>query len=294
MTEETRLEDLDNRFVEIYEAARRDLLDRQKNQALIVVNEDTMLLYHGGREPQVITGLRPPLYDKLKTLGHVPLAIFCLLIRRKDDSDDIPAPTLAALRDYHELLATAAGDLDTSDETSRGLLHQPVEILERALAFLDRAISDGRVSKADLIAFGRKNVADLNAIFYAATKAQLDACHQRITHLKEKVLSEEDWKALRVLVMGPHMAHKDQNFLQYFSKILRTAMYTDKRLVYYEGEDPDAALDLMGTAILDFQASQAIFGNQDRLHRDVLADGTKLYLESLFPGHDGAPNSPSA
>ena len=88
MRREERLAELDERFVEIYEAARRRLLDGQKERALLLVNEDYMLFYHGGREPQVITGLRPPLYDKLKSLSHVPLAICCLLTGHTDEDDE--------------------------------------------------------------------------------------------------------------------------------------------------------------------------------------------------------------
>jgi len=282
MRREERLAELDERFVEIYEAARRRLLDGQKERALILVNEDYMLFYHGGREPQVITGLRPPLYDKLKSLSHVPLAIFCLLSDRTDSDETISQTELGALDDYRTQLAAAACDLDTSQESDSGVLPHRIDICARALDFLDRVIGDGRVSPADLSAFCHANVPDLNVSFFAATKAQLDACHARIVHLKESVLSADDWDSLRVVVMGPHMAHKDQNFLQYFAKLLHTPMYTDKRLVYFEGDDIESALDLMGTAILDFRASQAVFDDENRLHRDVLADATKLYLDELL------------
>jgi hypothetical protein len=98
------------------------------------------------------------------------------------------------------------------------------------------------------------------------------------------VLSADDWASLRVVIMGPHMAHKDQNFLQYFSRLLHTPMYADKRVVYFEGEDMAGALDLLGTTLLDFQASRSIFDDEDRLHRDVLADATTHYLDELSAG----------
>jgi hypothetical protein len=284
MTAEERIAALDERFVQTYEATRGRLLDAQKQRALILVTEDYMLFYHRGREPQVIGGLRPPPYDKMKTLGHVPLAIYCLLIEAADDGGTIPPPVMNELKDYRAQLADAAEDFDTTAERASGLLPQSVDIHTRALAFLDRVIEDERIGKEDLTAFGRGNVADLNAIFFAATKAQLDACHALMMDLKQNVLSDDDWNSLRVVVMGPHMAHKDHNFLQYFAKLLHTLKYTDKRLVYFEGEDAEAALDLMATAILDLRASHAIFGGEGRLHRDVLADATKRYLDDLFPG----------
>jgi hypothetical protein len=284
MTDENRLVALDDRFVDIYEAARRRLLDDQKARALIVVDGDSMVLYHGGGEPQVIAGLRPPLYEKLKTVSHVPLAVFCLLAGYGDDGTSLEPAALSALQDYRQQLRSSAAELDTTAEFEIGVLSREIAVPDRALAFLDRVIADGRVSQAGLGEFARANVADLNACFAAATRVQLDACHGHMMRLKETVFSAEDWDSLRVVVMGPHMAHKDQNFLQYFSRLLHTPKYACKRVVYFEGEDRDGALDLMGTAILDFQASRTIFDDETRLHRDVLADATTRYLDELFPG----------
>jgi hypothetical protein len=284
MTPVERLAELDERFVQIYEAARSRLLDEQKERALIVINDDHMLFFHGSGEPQVIGGLRPPIYDKLKSLNHAPLAIHCLLVDRAGGDDTISPSTLAALDDYRKQLAAAAGDLDVTNEYESGILARELDILGRARIFLDRIIREGRVSASDLASYGRANLADINASFFAATKAQLDACHEHIMHLRENVLSAEEWASLRVVVTGPHMAHKEQNFLQYFSKLLHTPMYADKRLAYFEGDDIEGALDLMGTAILDFRVSQAIFDDESRLHRDILADATKQYLHELLSG----------
>jgi hypothetical protein len=243
-----------------------------------------MLLFHGGGEPRVLTGLRPPLYEKLKTLSHVPLAIHCLLMGEADGGKALSHAILDALHDYRQQLEASAADLDTTAEFETGILPRKLDMLERSLAFLGRVMDEGRVSRADLAAYGRANVADMNACFTAATRVQLDACHAHMMHVKETVLSADDWASLRVVIMGPHMAHKDQNFLQYFSRLLHTPLYADKRVVYFEGEDMAGALDLLGTTLLDFQASRSIFDDEDRLHRDVLADATMRYLDELFAG----------
>jgi len=283
MTGAERIAELDERFVGIYEAARRRLLDEQLARALVLVKGDQLLLYRGGGQPEVMTGLRPPAYEKLKALGHISLAIYCLLIGRTDDGHALPPAVMSALQDYRRQVAATAADLDVAREVGTGVLSRKVELLERALAFLDRVVAAERASEEELSAFGRASVADINVIFAAAARAQLDACHAHMMHLKKDVLPAEDWASLRVVIMGPHMARRDQNFLQYFSRLLRTPMDADKRVVYYEGEDIQGALDLMGTAILDFRASQSIFGDETRLHRDILADATKPYLDELLP-----------
>ncbi len=283
MTGETRISELDDRFVSIYEAARRRLIDEQQARALIVIKDDDMLLYHGDSRPDVMTGLRPAPYDKLKALGHVPLAIYCLLVGHTDDGKALPQSVLDALADYRRQVAAAGTVLDTTAETAAGVLPRTLGMLERALSFLDQVIADGRVSRTELTGFCRANIADMNLIFAAAARAQLDVCHAHIMHVKENVLSADAWASLRVVIMGPHMARRDQNFLQYFSRLLHTPMDADKRVVYYEGDDIDGALDLVGTAILDFRASQSMFGDENRLHRDVLADATTNYLDELLP-----------
>ena len=174
MTGETRLAAVDERFVRIYGATRRRLLDDQKARALIVVSEDSLRLYHGGKEPRVIAGLRPPLYEKLKALSHVPLAIYCLLMGETDGGRTLAQSVASDLHDYRQQLGAAGADFDTTKEFETGVLPHRLGMFDRSLAFLDRVLADGRVSEADLAAFCRANVADMNACFYAATKAQLD------------------------------------------------------------------------------------------------------------------------
>jgi len=289
MTAEERIAALDDRFISIYEATRRRLVDEQKASALIVIAEDRMLLYHGNRAPQQIADLRPPLYEKLKTLNHVPLAIFCLLTDGAEDGNALPQSDLSAVDDFRRQLKASAADFDTAMDVETGILACKIGMFERTVAFLDRVVADGRVSRTDLVEYCRANIADMGTCFFAATKVQLDICHAHMMHLKEKVLSEDDWASLRVVIIGPHMAHKDQNFLQYFARLLHTPMYTDKRVVYFEGEDLESAFDLLGTTMLDYRVSRSIFDDDSRLHRDVLADATTHYLDALLPArhHNG-------
>jgi hypothetical protein len=239
-----RIAELDERFVGIYEAARHRLLGEQLGRALVLIKDDQLLLYRGGGKPEVMTGLRPPAYEKLKALSHISLAIYCLLVGRTDDGHALPPSVLSALQDYRRQVAAAAADIDVAKEVETGVLSRNVDLRERALSFLDRVVAAERASEAELVAFSRANVADINVVFAAAARAQLDACHAHMMHLKENVLSAEDWASLRVVIMGPHMARRDQNFLQYFSRLLHTPMEAD---------------------------------------RDILADATMLYLNELLP-----------
>jgi hypothetical protein len=270
------IEHLDQCFMNIYEAARARVLHRQKQKALIVIDDDVLLLYRGGRAVEKFPGLRPHLYVKMKTLGHMPLAAYCLLY--EDAGKLVPGETLAAIETYKSAIQSSAHDLDTIDEVARGLLPAPCSIVEKVTAMLDAAIANGRISTAELNAFTHGIRADIVPVLAAAARVQLEACESHIAHIRDELLTTEQWDELHVLVLGPYMARQGQNFLQYFSKLLETPMHGDRRLVYYEGEDLGAAFDRLGTTMLDAEASTAIFGDRERLHRDVLADATTQLL----------------
>ena len=270
------LEGLDQCFVEIYEAARAKMLKRQEHKALIVVDDDVLLLYRGNYPVETFAGLRPPLYVKMKTLGHMPLAAYCLL----HDETDAPlsATTRQQIANYRAAIDQGMSDLDTSAEVAKGLLPAPSSICAKVSAVLDHALANDRISKEALSAFARDVEHDIEHVLAAAARVQLDVCDTYMKEIRKSRLTQEQWDELHVLILGPYMARQGQNFLQYFSKLLDTPMEGDKRIVYFDGEDLDAAYARLGTAMLDAEASAAIFGNTERLHRDVLADATKKFL----------------
>ena len=293
MTIEEELAALDDRFVSFYESARAGLLEKQKRSGLILVNEDHMIVYYRSEEPRVLTGLRPPIYDKLKTLSHIPLSIFCLLIEEASDDTAISQAALKKLRAYGGQVERLSDALDIQPEIENGALPHRLDLYSRSLKFIALVLSQGRVRQEELAEFCQACSPDLKLCIAAAGKAQLEAFHAQVMRIKDTIIAKEDWESLRVVVMGPHMAHKDQNFLQYFSKLLHTGMYTDKRLVYFEGTDSDEALALMGTALLDTRLSDVVFRDPQRMHRDVMADVTAVHLKDVLgaKGHqpDRAP-----
>jgi len=278
-----RLERLDHRFVEIYEETRAKVVEQQQKAALIVIEDDGLVLYRRNYPVQRFTGLLPPLYTKMKTLGHIPLAVFCLLCRHTAGS--LGGGLLAKISAYRVALESCADDLDTSEEVQQGILSKPSPVYEKVTAFLDAVIANGGASGEEIAVFAQSVGEDIAPLLAAAARAQLDACNELVTHIRQHLLSDEQWHELRVLVLGSYMARQGQLFLQYFSQVLDTPMQGDRRLVYFDGDDLQGALDRLGTTMLDAMASHAIFGDRERLHRDVLADETTQYLMDLATDH---------
>jgi len=273
------LAQLDQRFVDIYEAARGLEVDRQKQRALIVMQDDAVLLYRHDRAMERFPGLRPPLYDKMKTVGHIPLGVYCLLYDRT--GRPLEDARAAQLSDYRAAIEAASSALDTREQAKAGILPAPSPVLAKVTEFLDSVIAAKTVSRSALADFAQSVGPDIEPLLAAAAHAQLDACDAIIREIRQTRLTQEQWADLRVLVLGPYMARQGHLFLQYFSRLLGTPQQGDRRVVYFDGEDLPQAYDRLGTTMLDAQASHAIFEDRDRLHRDVLADATTQYLTRL-------------
>ncbi len=274
-----QLSRLNQRFVDIYEVARAKVVERQKQEALIVIQDDSLLLFRRDRAMERFPGLMPPLYNKMKTLGHMPLAAFCLLHDHVDR--ELPESVLAEVESYRAGVESTAETLDTREEAKAGLLAEPSQIYAKVTAFLDTVIAKRSVSKAELDSFARSVCDDIEPALAAAACAQIDVCDGIVKHIRERLLTDAQWEELRVLVLGPYMARQGQLFLQYFAQILNTPLEGDRRIVYFDGDDLAAAFERLGTTMLDSVASHAIFGERNRLHRDVLADATTRYLNRL-------------
>ncbi|MEM9592108.1 MAG: hypothetical protein AAF967_12340 [Pseudomonadota bacterium] len=274
---------LDNRFIEIYEGARSHVIDYQKSRGLLILVDDEMQLHHAGKPVQVFDGMQPDAYTRLKTNGHMPMALLCLL-GDVANGEPLPEPRLRALADYAELAKAAAADLEPKDELHAGLLDKPIQLFSHCVTFMDTVLGAGRLTPEELGQFAAGATEDINTALAGAARVQLNACHARVTEIRNELLSEEEWKSLWVLVLGNYMARQGELFLQYFSRVLHTPEQGDRRLVYFEGDNVDLALERLGTVMLDAHASQAVFSDRDRLHRDVLADETARYLDTLLAG----------
>jgi hypothetical protein len=271
------LESLDARFVQIYGVARAERVAHEQRRGLIVVRDDVMLLFRGDEPVRQFTGLEPPLYNKMKTLGHIPLAIFCLLHAVNDGP--LSRSVRGRLVSYRALLDSAGREFDLTEEIEAGILPRPIAIHAMAKAFLGSVLKAGTTSRHALHGFTRGVCDDVDLVLAVAARAQLAACDRTVKEIRA-LFPPEEWAELRVLVLGPYMAKQGEIFLQYFSKELNTTVSGDRRLIYFDGDDLKAAYERFGTATLDAEAAQAIFGNRRRLHRDVLADATREYLSA--------------
>ncbi|HLK69979.1 MAG TPA: hypothetical protein VKU19_41405 [Bryobacteraceae bacterium] len=268
------LTDLNNAFRAAYADAKRRVL--AASGPTLIVNGDTFTLVRGGRRIEANTGT--PIYDPVKTIAHIPLAIYVTLTPGEGAVEEERLKTLSGLR---ALIPPAEQSLDTL-KLSPATLTRQKQIVAASLAFLDEVSNRKTFSRSALVGFTRRMAPLVLQNVTEGTHAQLDAVHAQVSAWKHE-LSPEEWSELHVLIIGPHMPREDLVVTQYFLRLLHEPR-EGRRVIYAESQWQESqALDLMGTHLLDGQVGAAFFGDYMRMHRDLLGDAAKEYLPQLLP-----------
>lgn len=243
---------------------------------ILIVNGDNFSLLRGGSRMEANVGT--PVYDPVKTIAHIPLAIYVTLTPGDETVDNDRLRTLTGLR---ELIPPAAASLDSLKLPAATLARQK-RIVAASLAFIDDVAGSHKYARAALLAFTRRMAPLLMQNVADATRAQLDATHAQVSTWRRE-LSPQEWSQLHVVIIGPHMPREDLVVTQYFLRLLHEPQ-EGRRVIYAESQwQEPQALDLLGTHLVDGGVGDAFFGDYMRMHRDLLGDAAKQYLPHLLP-----------
>jgi len=265
---------LNDAFRAAYADARSRVL--KASGPTLIVNGDNFALLHRGQRVEANVGT--PIYDPVKTIAHIPLAIYVTLTPGDGGIDSDRLKTLAGLR---ELIPPAEASLDSLKLPAATLARQK-RIVATSVAFLDDVTRQREFARNRLLEFTRRMAPLVMENVTDATRAQLDATHARISAWRRD-LSPEEWNQLHVLIIGPHMPRENLVVTQYFLRLLHEPQ-EGRRVVYAESLwDERQALSLLGTHLLDGGAGEAFFGDYMRMHRDLLGDAATQYLARLLP-----------
>ena len=265
---------LNNAFRAAYADAKSRVL--ASSGPTLIVNGDNFTLLRDGRSVEANVGTT--IYDPVKTIAHIPLAIYVTLTPGDGAVDDDRLKTLAGLR---ELIPPAEASLDTLKLSAATLARQK-QIVAAALTFLGDVAGRRKVARSVLLAFTRGMAPLVMENVTEAARGQLDATHAQVSAWRRD-LTPQEWNQLRVLIIGPHMPRQDLVVTQYFLRLLHEPR-EGRRVVYAESlwEEPKA-LDLLGTHLLDGSVGEAFFGDYMRMHRDLLGAAAGQYLPRLLP-----------
>lgn len=248
-----------------YRAARVETLRRLG--PVILVRSDHLTLRDGDRVLEAPVTI--PQYHQLKAVAHIPLAIFVILSPWPEGAlAEGPGADLESLR---RAIEAARPELATCGFTADQLARQR-DIVERSLGFIEGVRAAKSYSRTGLDAFARGCGPLVLANATDAARLQIAAYDRCLKPWRESV-GPERWKDVRVVVVGRQTPRKGNVAVQYFARLLGVDG-EGPRLVYAEELSGDeAAIDLLGTHLLDREAARAFFGDPERLERDLLSDG---------------------
>ena len=261
-------------FRAAYADAKRRVL--ASSGPVLLVNGDDFTLIREGRRMQA--NVATAIYDPVKTIAHVPLAIYVTLTPGEGAVDEDRLKTLTRLRELIPPAEAGLGQVKLPSATR----DRQKRIISASLSFVDGVIARRQFERAELVDFTRRMAPLVMENVTDAAHAQLDAVHAQIS-LWRGELTAQEWSRLHVLIVGPHMPRQDLVVMQYFLRLLHEPE-EGGRVVYAESLWQEAqALDLLGTHLLDGGIGEAFFGDAMRMHRDLLGDAARDYLSRLLP-----------
>jgi len=262
---------LNEAFRAEYKDALADALAR--GGPVIVAQEDELIFLHNGFREQAT--IRPPIYHELKAVAHIPLALYVTLAF---ETGSVAGPRLAHLEHYHSLLLRARASLPQRRFT-REQLERQQHIVSESVDLLEQVIATRSVSREGLARFASSVTPLLWANVNEATDSEMTLLYAQMAKWRNQMTPEE-WRHFHVVVVGAHMPRQQHLLYQYFARLLDQGQ-EGQRLVYAEAQwQEQQALNLLARHILDAAVGEAFFGDPMRMHRDLLADAAKAYLDA--------------
>jgi hypothetical protein len=214
----------------------------------------------------------------LKTIDHVPLALFVLLDKHVDKP--LPDDVINTLHGLQQLTGAVAFPIGGLSETTTERL---VAMMHASENFEQQVLAAGKVSRTQLDAFVESMRAPTMANVDDAVAMELGALNDAVNEFR-KQMSPAEWKRVHVVVASGHMPRDHERRMQYFLLLLDQHDEGD-RVIYQEGSDDiDKAIDLVATHMLDASIAREYFkGDSWRMHRDLLSDSAAKYLREHPP-----------
>ncbi|MFL5340554.1 MAG: hypothetical protein ACJ8F7_10430 [Gemmataceae bacterium] len=262
------LDDLNKSFRAAYRTARLEAI--ATTSPIVLVDGDNLVLFRD-RKRQSVAAV-PKAYHLLKDLAHVPLAVY-LLTRSADGTLD--QGRLDALSNY---IVKVEAVNRKRQEQKQASGERADEVFAESLRFARKVLTAKAADPEARKAFAKKMGPAMLALAADAAKLQIDGYHEALQEWKAD-LSADEWKKLKIVVMGSAMPRVGNLAVQYFAWLLREPG-EGKRIIYAESLfEEDKALALLGTHQIDSDIGAAFFDDDQRMHRDLLADAAKEILK---------------
>lgn len=255
---------------------------------LVVVRFSDLYLVKDGKVIAEGKGI-PQKYHLLHRTAHVPFVIFLKL--RPHFGSPLKANIAADLRAYGALIDAAIPDLGNYGFTAEEIAWQQ-KILRESQEFLKSAVEGARVSRESFAAYEKRTHRAMTALADVAGAAQVDATHAVMTDWRRKLTADE-WKQLRVIIVGFRQPRHDYAATQYFAAIFpekgnslfpgenRRVFYVENLNIDRNDRSFEDQRRAVAALVLDTEASEIFFNDPYRMSIDVMADGARRRVSEL-------------
>lgn len=259
------------------------LKEKRKNFGpVIVCSGGDMILFRNGSCS--IVNLIPEKYSFIKTIAHVPLAVYVALDHHCQEK--LTEPLLNSLLSFKQKYQEAEKKTNhwILKKGSREKLNS---MLSDSSKFIDKVISAKTVTRKELDEFARSMSERIYESANEAVSYELGRTDNQIAQWK-KTMSSSEWDKLKVVVVSPHMPRQQNRQMLYFLKLLNEKE-EGNRVIYMDGdpEQEEKALNLIAVHELDRDIAVSFFKDPWRMHRDLLGDAGKKFIKENTLGKGG-------
>lgn len=267
-------------FRNFYASALKE--KRKKFGPVIVCSGGDMILFRNGSCS--VVNLIPEKYSFIKTIAHVPLAVFVALDQHCGEK--LPESLLENLVSFKKKYEEAIKKKDHWI-LKKGSRESLDSMLSDSSKFIEKVAAAKMVNKKELDQFARSMSARVlesadEAVFY-----ELGKTDNQIAKWKKDMQADE-WDKLKVVVVSPHMPRQQNRQMLYFLKLFNEKE-EGHRVVYMDGdpEQEEKALNLLAVHELDRDIAVSFFNDPWRMHRDLLGDAGKKFIKEHTLGKGG-------
>lgn len=259
-----------------FNEARRKVL---ASETFVLVGGDELYFYRNGKRE--VARYTPQEYHDLKAVAHVSLAMYGLFVTLGEGPyDESALGRIAAYRTKVEAAHKQVQQHGYTNDNPDGRLRQSA-LFATALDVLTKAHNERKFTRTELDAWCASQTEPLMQNAYEASLAQLEGLNREMTRWMDS-LTPAERSSFHAVVSGSHQAREDNLQMAYFRALFDEPGPVEERLVFAESVFDERGLwNMMGTHILDGNASRAFFGDDKRLQRDLLGDAAREIVGKL-------------
>ncbi|MGH9548119.1 MAG: hypothetical protein ACRD3W_02045, partial [Terriglobales bacterium] len=221
-------------FRQLYSSARASMINRAG--PLLIASDGKVILLNGTTSKEV--QYRPLLFDVLKTVDHVPLAIFVHLAANPGPLQTQQVDQLKALRGK----ITDAQAQILAVPMPAATAQRQKQMIEYCLRFIDVTLQTDETTPAKLREFVRAMQPSVEANMRDSVELELTGLDSAVKQLRASI-KDEDWARVHAVVFVSHMARDQEMHLEYFKRLLDQDA-EGNRVVYVDGRfDQQAGVD---------------------------------------------------